>query len=72
MGDTLKELYSINEGLKYDKYLGNMIIYLKDKHNESNSLHSKIQSFLKVTLQSSRPIRVMSLGWISTKKPNRI
>lgn len=43
---TLTDLYNINDGLKSDKYLGNIIIFLKDKFQESNSFNNKVNSYL--------------------------
>jgi hypothetical protein len=65
----LNELYSINDGLKSEKYLGNIIIFLKDKHQESNTFNNKINSYLDVTLYTSRQIRLTNLRSRSAMKP---
>ncbi len=42
----LHDLYNINDGLKGEKYLGNIIIFLKEKFQDSTNFNNKINSYL--------------------------
>lgn len=46
---VLHELYEINEGMKGEKFLGHIIMFLKDKEKESAAFHTKLNSYLDVT-----------------------
>ena len=48
--EILSDLYNINDGLKSEKYLGNIIIFLKDKFQEGNTFNNKINSYLEVKI----------------------
>ena len=45
---VLHELYEINEGMKGDKFLGHLIMFLKEKEKESMAFHSKMSNYLDV------------------------
>jgi hypothetical protein len=43
---SLSELYSLLEGLKTEKLMGSLIVFLKDKQPEVSALHSSMLSYL--------------------------
>jgi hypothetical protein len=57
---SLNDLYALLEGLKTEKLMASLIVFLKDKQPEASALHNSLLSYLDVINKLFRRMKLMN------------